>query len=312
MYTPKAPLFRDPVYDGAADPVVIWNHLEKSWFMFYTNRRASAVNIGFSFVHGTAIGVASSDHQGRDWLYRGTLDLEFEAGTNTFWAPEVIFHEGLYHMFVSYVRGIPTDWNDHRRIVHYTSENLWQWEKISTLSLSSNRVIDACVFKIAKGHFKMWYKDEINGSHTWAAISNDLFNWQVTGPEITDCPHEGPNVFRLDGHYWMITDPWRGLGVYKSDDASTWTRQAENILRDPGMRPDDGSIGAHADIVVNNGKAYIFYFTHPQMSEAERSQSDFIWEYQHRRSSIQVATLEVKNGQLCCDRNQVQMELMPE
>ena len=36
------PLFRDPVFDGAADPVVVWNPKIKKWWMFYTNRRANA------------------------------------------------------------------------------------------------------------------------------------------------------------------------------------------------------------------------------------------------------------------------------
>ncbi len=36
------PLFRDPVFDGAADPVVIWNRQERTWFLFYTNRNYSA------------------------------------------------------------------------------------------------------------------------------------------------------------------------------------------------------------------------------------------------------------------------------
>lgn len=39
------PLFRDPVYDGAADPVVIWNRAERKWFMLYTNRRANVPNL---------------------------------------------------------------------------------------------------------------------------------------------------------------------------------------------------------------------------------------------------------------------------
>lgn len=26
---PEAPLFRDPIYDGAADPSIIWNSMEK-------------------------------------------------------------------------------------------------------------------------------------------------------------------------------------------------------------------------------------------------------------------------------------------
>ena len=35
------PLYRDPVYDGAADPVVIWNPAVQRWWMFYTNRARS-------------------------------------------------------------------------------------------------------------------------------------------------------------------------------------------------------------------------------------------------------------------------------
>lgn len=31
------PLFRDPIFDGAADPTIIWNKNEKKWFMFYWN-----------------------------------------------------------------------------------------------------------------------------------------------------------------------------------------------------------------------------------------------------------------------------------
>lgn len=28
------PLFRDTIFDGAADPTIIWNQKEKKWFMF--------------------------------------------------------------------------------------------------------------------------------------------------------------------------------------------------------------------------------------------------------------------------------------
>lgn len=43
---PKAPLFRDPIHDGAADPMVIYNEQEKAWYMFYTNRRANVSTQG--------------------------------------------------------------------------------------------------------------------------------------------------------------------------------------------------------------------------------------------------------------------------
>lgn len=80
----SAPLFRDPVYDGAADPVVFWNHQEKEWWMFYTQRRANENTADVAFCYGNSIGIASSDDHGKSWLYRGTLDLEFERGKNTF------------------------------------------------------------------------------------------------------------------------------------------------------------------------------------------------------------------------------------
>lgn len=43
MRVAKAPLFRDPIHDGAADPMVIYNEQEKAWYMFYTNRRANVL-----------------------------------------------------------------------------------------------------------------------------------------------------------------------------------------------------------------------------------------------------------------------------
>ena len=82
---PQAPLFRDPIYDGAADPVIIWNRQEESWWIFYTNRRAAGVNHGVSYMHGSDIGIASSADCGRTWTYRGIAGgLEYEKGRNTY------------------------------------------------------------------------------------------------------------------------------------------------------------------------------------------------------------------------------------
>ena len=100
------PLFRDPVYDGAADPVVIWNQKEKIWFMFYTNRRANVAGLdGVTWVHGTRIGIAESSDGGATWQYRDTCDIP-SPFTETHWAPEVIEDHGTYHMYLSYVPGM--------------------------------------------------------------------------------------------------------------------------------------------------------------------------------------------------------------
>ena len=72
------PLFRDPVHDGAADPVVVWNQRERKWFMLYTNRRANdAAAAGVTWVHGTRIGVAESNDGGATWKYRGVAEIVY-------------------------------------------------------------------------------------------------------------------------------------------------------------------------------------------------------------------------------------------
>lgn len=303
MHEPPAPLFRDPIYDGAADPVVIWNHQEQAWWLLYTARRANVELPGVAWAHGTDIGIARSTDGGHHWLYRGTLEgLAFERGRNTFWAPEIIRHEGTYHMYVSYVPGVPHDWSGPRSIVHLTSANLWDWQYQSTLALSSIRVIDAAVHRLPSGAWRMWYKDEVNHSHTYAADSDDLYHWTVHGPIITDRPHEGPNVFFWQQSYWMITDVWQGLGVYRSDDAEHWQQQA-NILETPGQRRDDGVIGGHADIEVQGERAFIFYFTHPDWDRTRQYGMDDNQPYSVKRTSIQVAELELRDGLLVCDRD---------
>lgn len=296
-----APLFRDPIYDGAADPTIIRNADEQAWWLLYTNRRANVICQRFAWVHGTDIGIASSADNGQSWLYRGVLQgLEFEKGRNTFWAPEILRHEGRYHMYVSYVPGVPFHWTGPRYILHMTSANLWDWHFESRLALSSEKVIDACVHPLPDGGWGMWYKDETNRSHTWLAESDDLYRWQVTGPVITDGPHEGPNVFFWQGWYWLITDTWKGLGVYRSSDARQWERQAD-ILGQPGSRADDSANALHPDVLVQGERAFIFYFTHPdRQSPAEPADPHPLW---FKRTSLQVAELEIENGLLLCDRD---------
>lgn len=308
---PKAPLFCDPIYDGAADPTIIWNREEKSWWILYTNRRANVPSTGVTWVHGTDIGVASSTDGGQNWLYRGTISgLEFERGRNTFWAPEVIWHEGKYHMYLSYVRGIPSNWNWGREIVHYTSDNLWDWHFESVLELSSHKVIDACVATLPDGTWRMWYKDEANKSLTYAADSTDLYNWKVVGPIITDEHHEGPNVFKWKGKYWMVADYWKGQGVHYSTDGVNWIKQ-KYILDKPGSRVDDGAFGRHADVLVQGEDAYIIYFTHPEENKYPNYKGE--WPYELKRTSLQVAKLELDGDELICDRDKAfNFKLKPE
>ncbi|MNK00843.1 Glycosyl hydrolases family 43 [compost metagenome] len=298
--TVPKPLYRDPVYDGAADPVVIWNKAEKKWFMFYTNRRANAKGLdGVTWVHGTRIGIAES-RNGVDWKYRDTCDIQYRFPDYTHWAPEVIENKGIYHMYLTYVPGVFADWRHPRDIVHLTSTNLTNWKFESKLNLASERCIDACVFKMPNGGWRMYYNNELAGKSIYYADSEDLYHWKDSGKRVIgDKGGEGPKVFFWKDTYWMIVDNWKGLGVYASKDLSEWKRQPENILQLPGKGLDDQVMGGHADVVVNNGRAFIYYFTHPGKTPANKG----IDNYETRRSSLQLAELEYKDGVIVCDRD---------
>ena len=309
MPAASRPLFRDPVHDGAADPVVVWNLQTRTWWMFYTNRRAKDPALpDIAWVHGTRLGIAESRDGGASWTYRGTaaLTLPPAFGTEaevTHWAPEIVLHENVYHMYLTVVAGVFTDWQHPRAIVHLTSPDLENWTYRSTLRLTSDHVIDACVTRLPDGRWRMWYNDECAGKAINAADSDDLFIWKDLGlvalPDRR--PGEGPKVFRFAGAWWMIVDEWRGQGVFRSDDAFTWTRQAgKNLLADAGSGPDDGSIGAHADVVVNSGRAWIFYFTHPGRPVGAEPAPGA----NPRRSTLHVAELVLApDGRLTCDRD---------
>lgn len=304
------PLFRDPVHDGAADPVLIWNRREQKWFMFYTNRRANLTNsVGVAWVHGTAIGIAESADGGARWKYRGTAAISLGGTNDTLWAPDVVEHEGVYHMFVTHVPGVFTNWQAGRTIVHLTSPDLLKWKPEGALKLASDRVIDASVCRLPDGKWRMWYNNERDKKSIYYADSPDLYQWTDQGKAVGDRAGEGPKVFRWKNQNWMVVDNWHGLGVYRSDDLRDWTRQPGNLLEQPGRGPDDQAMGGHPDVVVNGDRAFLFYFTHPGRVGAAAHQDGL----EQRRSSIQVVELQFKNGMITCDRDQpTRVQLNPE
>lgn len=311
----SAPIFVDPVQDGVADPTVIWNRRRGEWWMFMTNRRPGLEGPGVGWIHGTPVTVATSP-DGRVWTRShdvAGLDDPADPGLNTHWAPEVIEAGGRYHMFLSYTAGAPVAFGTARRqIVHYVSPDLFAWERIGPLPLNSSKVIDACVAHCPDGLWRLWYKDEANGSSTWSAVSDDLMDWRpearvIAGRNEGGFPHEGPNVFRLGGHWWMIVDEWRGQAAYRSPDALRWERQGL-ILEQPGRDPMDRAFARHADVVVEGDWAAAFYFTHPQWDEAAKPAPETPTE---RRTVIHVARLWVEDGRLVGDRDVGPLALTP-
>ena len=297
-----APMYNDPIYDGAADPVMVWNHEEKQWWMLYTTRRANMPTVDVSAYYGNKIGVASTADQGATWIFRGYLDLEFERGWNTFWAPDVVYDHGTYHMYVSYIKGARNHWGGASTIHHFTSKNLWDWKHEEPLVLSSDQVIDPTLFKMKNGNWRIWYKDGKLGGLTMMSESSDLKNWKTLDkPTIGGGAHEGPKVFNFKGYYWMLTDEWHGLRVYRSHDLNHWEKQGL-ILDAASDRPLDKPTGAHADVLAFKDKAFVFYFTHPGRDKHTELKPGNSF-YENHRTSIQVAPLIFKDGTLKAPRD---------
>jgi hypothetical protein len=294
------PLFRDPVYDGAADPVVVWSRGEQKWLMFYTNRRANVPGLpGVSWLHGTPLGIAESTDAGATWAYRGVADIGYGDGDKAYWAPDIVDDGTTYHMFLTYVPGMHTTWDGTRDIVHLTSPDLSKWTYAATLKLPTDRAIDACVARLPSGTWRLWFNNERDHKSIYYADSPDLKTWAVKGKAIGDQPGEGPKVFRWRDKWFMIVDVWDGLGVYSSDDAETWQRQPDNLLKEVGTGKDDQVKGGHPDVVVSGDRAWLFYFTHPGRRGPDAKKDGT----EQRRSSIQVVELQLKNGTITCDRN---------
>lgn len=307
-----SPLFRDPIYDGSADPVVVYNREEKEWWMLYTQRRATIPVVGVSGSFGTEIGIASSPDGGKTWVYRGTAQgLAIDWGHNTFWAPEVFYDEeaGYYRMIVTYIQGVPHKWElsgGKNGMVQYTSKNLYEWTYSNYIFNESKLdVIDACVYPLPNGGYRMWYRDTAKGC---SILYSDTHDFQLfSQPQIAvEDFSEGPNVFSLGGYYWLITDPLgkrEGLAVYRSHDLLHWEKQPEKLLSNYGARPLDDTPGRHADVVSVGEEAYIFYFTQPWRDYTQPLDFTAI-QGKEGICVVQCARITCKDGRLICDRDE--------
>jgi hypothetical protein len=280
------PLYIDPIYNGSTDPMVCYNYNTNRWYMYYTSRRSNVPGLrGAESVHGSPIGIAASSDGGASWKYIGDCNLDYHPDEHpTYWAPEVIEYKGTYHMYLTYVPGIFENWEHPRDIVHLTSKDGINWTKQSVLKLAVQKVIDACIIQLPDSTWRLWYNNEVDNKAIYYAESPDLYNWTDKGKVDINTVGEGPNVFFWHDKYYMIVDEWKGLSVFRSNDALNWTKQEEYLVagipiqqeesvnsaskvansdtqRPVRPRMIDGSRGNHADIEISNGHAYLFYFS---------------------------------------------------
>ncbi len=71
---------------------------------------------GLKWVHGTRIGIAESK-DGRIWKYKDTANINYRPDVvYTFWAPDVIESDGIYHMYLSMCREYLATGNIHETL----------------------------------------------------------------------------------------------------------------------------------------------------------------------------------------------------
>ena len=291
-------IYVDPIYNGSTDPMVCYNPVTDSYYMYYTSRRSNVPGLGgIESVHGSPIGIAESVDGGTTWKYIGDCNIDYHPDPNpTYWAPEVICVDGTFHMYLTYVPGIFDTWEYPRDIVHLTSKDGRNWTTQSVLDLAVRKVIDACIFQLPDGTWRLWYNNEPDGKTIFYADSKDLYHWTDKGKVTSIVTNgEGPNVIFWKGKYYMIVDEWKGLSVFSSDDATNWVKQEGDYLVSGlnGQRR-----GNHADIDVVDGHAYMFYFGNIPPKEDPRTGS-----FTRRRGyAVYVVELQMdENGRVFCD-----------
>ena len=315
--TASIPLYIDSNYHGSCDPEIIWNENDQCWYIYYTSRRSHLEN---NFLK-TPIGVIKSKDL-ISWSFEGYCQFDGVGGdkdaSETFWAPAIISFKDTMHMFVTWKPDTVTTlgaWGGPGKIVHYkTSLNdpVHGWEKVTDMHSNDFDALDATVY--LKGQtFHVWYKAKKIGSkknELYHKISQDLFTWEDKGfsesdvfnKEVTGFSfEEAPYMFKWKESYWLITDPHDGLIVYKSNDAEDWDFQ-KVILKEGSKREMDNSMARHASVAVIKDRAFIFYHVEPWRNY-EKGNPIYKQPLKNRRSVLQMAELEIIDGELICNRN---------
>lgn len=288
-----APLYRDPLFDGAHDPELVWNHAEQCYWLLYLQNRyniplSDPAPLGRTSL--TDIGLASTPDGGRSWVYRGVaegLDVPASAradglppsgtqqyGGATWWRPAVTSVGGVYHAFWvmwEASRGMKgpdgpgayANWN----LVHYTSNNLKSWSYNQTVRTNSF-AYDSDVFRLADGRYILFSTGQTRAVRGNPKVlqSRDLYEW-------TECTDAGLQVNIDEGPHATWNDmsiKWRGFGFINwdgsahfgtnrpnmmrtSDGGMTWEMSNTTLYPGPGTRPLDLGAAHQGPLLLNQG-----------------------------------------------------------
>ena len=207
------------------DHSIIYNNMEKKWHLY------GIVSPHTSFIHLTADSLTQQGWMKGDSYTDGGAEI---------WAPHIIYHDNLYHMFYTKI-GIP------REIHHIFSKDLYSWSKSTSpvLALSNEfsdnlKNKDPMVFRDEeKKQWVMYYSMMKDDKH-WVvgySTSNDLADWsepQICFDENTESPGvESPFVVKRGDHYFLFLSarPWPigGEDIFRSNSPYSWN--ADDLVK---------------------------------------------------------------------------------
>ncbi len=191
------------------------------------------------------------------------FSAEQEKGEAHFWAPHVIFLNGLYYMF--YCAG-SLEGHDRYRLHLAVSRDLYTWEKHpeNPLVIDGFDARDPYVCRIGE-KWIMYYTCNTSpegGNHCVACVeSDDLIHWHSKRSVFVSSlsgtcggPCESPFVKEYRGKYYLFIGPFGGYGnAYSStavyESANPFAFPEENLV---------GRIPSHAaEIIETDGMLYI-------------------------------------------------------
>ena len=235
------------------DHSIIYNVVEEKWHLYGIESPHT------SFIHLTADSLTQEG-----WIKGDS----FSDGGAEIWAPHIILHDNLYHMYYTKI-GIP------REIHHVVSKDLYNWsesaEPVLALSNEHNDNLknkDPMVFRDDENKQWIMYYSMMKDDRHWVvgySTSYDLNSWsepQICFDEHTESPGvESPFVVKRGDYYFLFLSarpwPYGGEDIFRSESPYSW--KTDDLVKriDPW----------HAAEVVQDldGKWYI---THSSGSQA--------------------------------------------
>ena len=201
------------------DHSIVYNPKDNKWHLF------GIISPQTRFIHLTA---DSLTQQGWE------REEDFTDGGAEIWAPHIIFHDSLFHMFYTRI-GVP------REIHHITSQDLFNWsdspKPVLALSNDSNPNLknkDPMVFRDEAGKQWIMYYSMMKDAKHWVvgySTSTDLYTWSVPKicfDEHTESPGvESPFVVKHKDFYYLFLSarPWPvgGEDIFRSTSPYRWS-----------------------------------------------------------------------------------------